>query len=237
MSELDVAWAIAELEASVYASGMDGMYQRESDEVVAEHAHVTEQILDRVLCDWRTRGYERSRKFRDCDRRAPLRDAASRGIAALKRRDELRERLGDSAPHISAGDFHLWIWSVASSLWQSGHYRESVEGAIRKPNAEAQNKLRRRDISVTDLFNQAFSEQPPAAGKPRLHRMKDGSSTTFKSVQRGARTFAGGVFAGIRHPLAHVVHHEMSEQRALEYLAPLSVLVRSVDDATLETAS
>jgi hypothetical protein len=236
MSELDTAWASKELEAFVHASGAEGLYQRESDEVVAEHAHVAEQILDRILSDWRTRGDNRSQRLRDYDQWTPLREAASRGIAALKRRDELRERLGDSPPHVSASEFLLWIWSGASSLWQSGHYREAVEGAIRKLNAEAQNKLGRRDVSEIDLFNQAFSEQPPGAGKPRLHRMRDDGSNTFKSVQRGARTFAEGVFAGIRNPLAHEVHQEMSEQQALEYLAALSVLARWVDDATFEVA-
>lgn len=237
MSELDVAWAITELEAFVHASGTDGMYQRESDDVVAGYAHVAEQILDRVLPDWRSKGDKRSQKLRDYDQWAPLRDAASRGIAALKRQDELRERLGDSAPRVSAGDFHPWIWSGASSLWQSGHYREAVEGAIRKLNAETQNKLGRRNINETDLFNQAFSDQPPTAGRPRLHRMKDDGSTTFKSVQRGARAFAEGVFAGIRNPLAHEAHQEMSEQQALEYLAALSVLARWVDEAQIEKGS
>jgi uncharacterized protein (TIGR02391 family) len=237
MSELDVAWAITELEAFVHASGTDGMYQRESDDVVAGYAHVAEQILDRVLSDWRSKGDKRSQKLRDYDQWAPLHDAASRGIAAFKRQGELRERLGDSAPRVSAGDFHPWIWSGASSLWQSGHYREAVEGAIRKLNAETQNKLGRRDINETDLFNQAFSDQPPTAGKPRLHRMKDDGSTTFKSVQRGARAFAEGVFAGIRNPLAHEADQEMSEQQALEYLAALSVLARWVDEAQIEKGS
>jgi hypothetical protein len=122
-------------------------------------------------------------------------------------------------------------------LWQSGHFREAVEGAIRKLNAETQNKLGRRDVSETDLFNQAFSEQPGTVTSPRLHRMSDDGGKTFRSVQRGARMFAEGVFAGIRNPLAHEAEQEMSEQQALEYLAALSVLARWVDDSTVEAAS
>jgi uncharacterized protein (TIGR02391 family) len=157
-----------------------------------------------------------------------------RAHEVLKRRDEIRKNLGDSAPRVSASDFHPWVWSGAESLWQSGHYREAVEGAIKKLNAEAQNKLGRRDLSETKLFNEAFSENPPSAGKPRLHRMKDDGSDTFKSVQRGARTFAEGVFAGIRNPLAHEAGAEMSQQEALEYLAALSILARWIDGSTLE---
>ena len=56
-------------------------------------------------------------------------------------------------------------------------------------------------------------------------------------MQRGARTFAEGVFAGIRNPLAHEADQEMPEQQALEYLAALSVLARWVDESTVEVAS
>lgn len=67
--------------------------------------------------------------------------------------------------------------------------------------------------------------------------MKDDGSDTYKSVQRGAMTFAEGVFAGIRNPLSHEADQELREQEALEYLAALSVLARWVDDSTVEGTS
>ena len=67
--------------------------------------------------------------------------------------------------------------------------------------------------------------------------MKDDGSDTYKSVQRGAMTFAEGVFAGIRNPLSHEAEQELSEQEALEYLAALSVLARWVDRSEVEAAS
>jgi uncharacterized protein (TIGR02391 family) len=246
MSSLDVDWAIKSLKEFVYAtdqvsydnsnnSGVVvlGTHQRVPDVKAAELAYIVEQILDRVLPEWRRTDNLSAEKPRKA-RWTHLRDWAGRGIASLERKAELREKLGDSAPHVSASDFHPWVWSGAESLWQSGHYREAVEGAIKKLNAEAQNKLGRRDLSETKLFNEAFSENPPSAGKPRLHRMKDDGSDTFKSVQRGARTFAEGVFAGIRNPLAHEAGAEMSQQEALEYLAALSILARWIDGSTLE---
>jgi uncharacterized protein (TIGR02391 family) len=163
--------------------------------------------------------------------------ATLRAREALQRDQELKENLGDNAPELSASKLHPWVWEGARSLWQSGHYREAVEGSIRKLNAETQNKLGRRDLSEDDLFKQAFSEQPPAPNSPRLHRMKDDSSKTFKSAQRGARSLAEGIFAGIRNPLAHESEVDMPEQQALEYLAALSVLARWVDESSLETAS
>ncbi|SNS50648.1 Protein of unknown function (Hypoth_ymh) [Micrococcales bacterium KH10] len=249
MTILDTDWAVASLKEFIHATEqvgynnrgntgvvVVGTHQRVSDTKAAELAYVAEQILDRVLPEWR-RVDNKTSEERQKARWKYLRDWAGRGIAALEREVELQEKLGDTAPRVSAGDFHSWVWGGASSLWRSGHFREAVEGAIRKLNAETQNKLGRRDVSETDLFNQAFSEQPAVANSPRLHRMPDDGSKTFKSVQRGARMFAEGVFAGIRNPLAHEADQEMPEQEALEYLAALSVLARWVDESTREVAS
>lgn len=236
MSALDTVWAIGELEAFVHASGSDGMYQREGDEVVAKHAHVAEQILDRVLPGWRAREDQRPKKLREYEPWGFLRDSASRGITALKRQDELREKLGDDAPQISAGNLHPWIWDGARSLWQSGHYRSAVEDAAKKLNAEAQNRVGRRDVSESDLFKQAFSLDTPVPGKSRLRRMKDDGSDTYKSMQRGAMALAEGIFAGIRNPFNHEDPRDIDEQVGLEYLAALSVLARWVDESTVEVA-
>lgn len=245
----DVDWAITSLREFIHATDqvpynnrpgsgvvMMGTHQRTPDSKAAELAYVAEQILDRVLPEWRADENKNS-EAKSKAKWKHLRDWTARGIAAIEREAELQEKLGDAAPQVSAGDFHPWIWVGASSLWHSSHYRQAVEGAIRKLNAETQNKLGRRDVSEADLFNQAFSEQPAAANNPRLHRMPNDGSKTFKSVQRGARMFAEGVFAGIRNPLAHEAEQEMPEQQALEYLAALSVLARWVDESKLEVLS
>ncbi len=246
MTGINVEWAIAELDKFIQQTvltnnsrsggGMTVITHRSStaapDAEVTKQAQVVEKILDRVVPGWRT-----DIELHKSNRWTRHREAAIRAKAELERQEEIRKNLGDDAPELSAAKLHPWVWDGASSLWQSGHFREAVEGAIRKLNAETQNKLGRRDVSETDLFNQAFSEQAPAAGRPRLYRMKNDGSSTFKSVQRGARTFAEGVFAGIRNPLAHEADQEMPEQQALEYLAALSVLARWVDESTLEVAS
>ncbi|GAB3602512.1 TIGR02391 family protein [Microbacterium aureliae] len=237
MSTLDIAWAIQELEAFVHAAGTGGMYQREEDEIVAERAHVVEQILDRVLPGWRARADQRSPKLREFEPWGHLRDCASRGIAALKRQDELSERLGDSAPTISAAQLHPWVWSGARSLWQSGHYRSAVEDAAKKVNAATQNKVGRRDVSETDLFKQAFSIYAAVSGKERLRRRPPDGSDTYRSLQRGAMALAEGIYAGIRNPFNHQDPKDIDEQTALEYLAALSVLARWVDDAQVEKGS
>ena len=238
MTGLNVAWAIGQLDRFIqqtvmtnnsrsgpgYVSISNKSSTAAPDAEVAQQAQVVEKIFDRVIPGWRS-----EIELRSSNRWTRHREAAIRAKAELERQEEIRENLGDDAPELSASNLHPWIWSGASSLWNSGHYREAVEGAIRKLNAEAQNKLGRRDVSETDLFNQAFSEQSATAKSPRLHRMPDDGGKTFKSVQRGARMFAEGVFAGIRNPLAHEVDQEMPEQQALEYLASLSVLARWIE--------
>lgn len=243
MTGLNIDWALGELDKFINQTvltnnsrsggGMTYITHSSStaapDAEVTKQAQVIEKILDRVVTGWRT-----EIELRKSNRWTRHREAAIRAKAELERQEEIRKNLGDDAPELSAAKLHPWVWDGASSLWRSGHFREAVEGAIRKLNAETQNKIGRRDVSETDLFNQAFSEQAPTAGMPRLYRMKNDGSSTFRSVQRGARTFAEGVFAGIRNPLAHEADQEMPEQQALEYLAALSVLARWVDESTLE---
>lgn len=240
MSGLNVEWALDQLDDFIRAAtvhhvpppvglvGAGTFRTTEPETEVIKRAQVVEQILERVLPNWRSLEVDTRRK-----KWARHHEASLRARVNLRQQEELRKNLGDDAPDLSAANLHPWVWDGASSLWHSGHFREAVEGAIRKLNAETQNKLGRRDVSETDLFNQAFSEQPPSANNPRLYRMPDDGSKTFKSVQRGARMFAEGVFAGIRNPLAHEAEQEMPEQLALEYLAALSVLARWVHESDL----
>lgn len=241
---MNTEWAIEQLDDFIKATtvtyvpsppssiGFHSYNTSASEDEVVKRAQVVEQILDRVVPGWRS-----EIKKKDRQKWSVHYEASIRAREALLRADEVRKNLGEDAPDLSAAELHPWIWNGASSLWKSGHYREAVEGAIKKLNAETQNKVGRRDVSETDLFKQAFSMDEAKFGKARLRRMKDDGSDTYKSVQRGAMTFAEGVFAGIRNPLSHEAEQELSEQEALEYLAALSVLARWVDGSGVEVAS
>ena len=243
---MNVEWAIGELDKFItmtvmtnnsrsgrgYVSITHTSSTASSDADVTEQAQVVEKILDRVVPTWRT-----DIDLSKTNRWTRHREAAIRAREELVRAEEVNQNLGENAPELSAAELHPWIWSGASSLWQSGHYREAVEGAIKKLNAETQNKVGRRDVSETNLFKQAFSTDQPKTDAARLRRMKNDGSDTYKSVQRGAMSFAEGVFAGIRNPLSHEVDQELSEQEALEYLAALSVLARWVDQSQTEASA
>jgi uncharacterized protein (TIGR02391 family) len=165
------------------------------------------------------------------------RETAQRAITLLERAAEVREKLGEDAPTLDASRLHPWAWEGARSMWQSRHYRQAVVDALKKVNAEAQNRTGRHDLSETDLFTQLFSANPPKPGEPRLRLRDDEGSDTFRNLHRGARALAEGLFAGIRNVVSHTVAEtEADEQVALEQLAAVSVLARWVDDARLETA-
>ena len=244
MNGLNTVWALQEL--SKFASQTEMSYPPPSPGIVdlsgrmvtaaknddiTRQAQVVEQILDRVVPGWKE--LEANTKV---NRWMRHRAAALRAKEAIERDQEMRENLGENAPEISAANLHPWVWSGAKSLWQSGHFRSAVEDAAKKVNAETQNKVGRRDLSETKLFQESFSENAPQPGKPRLRRTKNDGSDTYKSLQRGAMAFAEGVYAGIRNPFNHEEPQDIDEQVALEYLAALSVLARWVDESSLEVA-
>ncbi|WP_405447280.1 TIGR02391 family protein [Streptomyces erythrochromogenes] len=240
----DIAWARAELARFLELTTLyhppdppgvafitSRMSNRGEQKDIAASAQVVEQILDRVLPRWRTEVPD-SRVNRWCRHR----EAAQRADAVLERDTEIRARLGDDAPDLNAAAMHPWAWEGARPLWQSGHFREAVTAAARKVNAETQNKLDRKDVSETRLFQQAFSQDAPKAGQPRLRLMQDDGSDTYRSVHRGAAAFAEGFFAAIRNPNSHADGlPDLPQHEALEQLAALSVLARWVAAAAVVT--
>lgn len=159
MSDIDREWAISELSKFITAikiirdpsPGIFAVINVKSEEEISSQAYVVDRILDVVFPNWR-------QEFPDprADEWIGYYEVALRAKTALERQTEIEEKLGDNSPHIAASQLHPWIWEGARSLWNSGHFREAVSAAVRKINAETQNKIGRRDISETDLFKQAF---------------------------------------------------------------------------------
>jgi hypothetical protein len=113
MTRLDKEWAIGEIDAFLYAtdqivpdmsgSGITyfGTVQRSSETEAAQHAHVVEQILDRVIPTWSSNHKPSSdREWQH------LREWAARARTVLQREEELRERLRDGAPDMDASRLH-----------------------------------------------------------------------------------------------------------------------------------
>jgi hypothetical protein len=238
VAKLDTDWAIDEIDAFLHVTervpsrhpNVIGFFMRGPQTEASERAHVVEQILDRTLPGW-----GKDRPVKDVEHRW-LRDLASRGKAALQRSAELAEKLGDNAPDMGAGNLHPWAWESGRSFWNNGHYHQAVMQAAMRVNSETQAKLGRVDVSETKLFNEAFSLDEPKPGAPRLRLREDDGSDTYKSLHRGARAFAEGLYAAIRNPGMHTPPPADGgeEQLALEQLAAFSLLSRWVAQAGIK---
>lgn len=236
---MDPQWAVSEMDQFLQVTSQVvpdmgpgifyfGTVMRGPGTDAAARAHVIEQILDRVLPGW-----QRDRPAKDEDFRW-LRDQASRAKAALERSAELADKLGDDAPDMDAGNLHPWSWENGRSYWNTGHYHQAVMQAAIRINAETQAKLGRLDVSETALFNEAFSMSDPKPDVARLRLGENDGSKTYENLHRGARSFAEGLYVGIRNPGMHVPHGGGEEQLALEQLAAFSLLARWVDQARVE---
>lgn len=208
---------------------------RGTEDEITTQAVIVERILTHLDSGWRDDLVEEEGYLHQWD---GLRTLALRAAAAVESAEEIRANLGDNAPQLGASAFHPWAWEGAKSLWQSGHYREAVTAAARKINAEAQNKLSRRDLSEVKLFQEALSTKtPPTPERPQLRIVQDDGGETYKNIQRGVMAFAEGCYAAIRNPNSHEVDlPDLAEHEALEQLAAFSQLARWIDGATVVTS-
>jgi Protein of unknown function (Hypoth_ymh) len=160
------------------------------------------------------------------------REASQELAGHLGSLEEAQRILGPTGPHLAAARLHPWIWNAAVSLWDGGHRREAVQAAAQALlDSHLPAKLGVPAArSAKDLVTQAFSTDPPAAGKPRL-RLADypDRSASWTSQHEGAQFFGMGCAQLIRNLVTHGAQPD--EQTALEQLAALSLLARLVDRA------
>jgi uncharacterized protein (TIGR02391 family) len=167
---------------------------------------------------------------------AMARNQAQRGLGILAAMDEWAVNLAPAAPVLPADQFHPWVWDAARTYWDSEHYRAAVDAAANAINAHTQTKIGRREVFDTDLMNQVFTDKPKP-GQAYLQLPGNLTDQTVKSRNRALRPFAEGCFAGIRNPAAHEHGPDWDEQKALEYLAALSILARWIEECVVQHAT
>ena len=147
----------------------------------------------------------------------------------------------EPSPTTGVEAMHPLIWGAARRLWNDRHYRYAVAAAADVLVANVKNTTGRNDIAETALWQETFSDKPPAPGqsgqapKPRLRWPGKPTDRDVKTMNDGLRQFAPGVHMVIRNPATHSTD-ELSEQEALERLAVLSLLARWVEACELQTA-
>ena len=156
----------------------------------------------------------------------------NRLVGILEGQGDYQQIFGPVGPTLAASQLHLWVWNAAASLWDDGHYEPAVHEAAKAVELRTQLKLDRRGMDGKDLYAQAFSTKDPKPGEPRL-RFPDVDPAEqpkrWTSAHEGAMFLGMGCAQGIRNPQAHP-SPDLTEQKALEQLAALSVLARWVEE-------
>jgi len=155
-------------------------------------------------------------------------------IGRIRSDADIDEILEPEGPHLSATDFHPWVWHAAVDLWSDGYHREALQTAA---TAVFDHHLPAKlgiQAKSADLVGIAFNLDPPAPDRPRLRipGFQQGTDS-WKNAHEGARYLGVGCIKAIRNLATHELEHE--EQLALEQLACLSVFARWVSGADLMT--
>ncbi len=123
---------------------------------------------------------------------------------------------------------HPVILGNAYQLFRDGHLREAVLNSI----MAVFDFIRSRSNSKEDgdrLVGQVFSLKKP------LLILSELESESGQNDQKGFMQIFNGAYQGIRNPKAHSLDHDLTEQKAAQYLIFASLLARRVEEATRVT--
>lgn len=127
----------------------------------------------------------------------------------------------DGSPVFALNLLDQVIAEAALPLWGSGKYRQAVNDAATGLNKFAQDRLGRHDVYDLKLMNEAFSDESPKLGKPRLRCPGDHQLLEIRDQQNGARQLAAAAFLAIRNP-AHHMTGDWNPVTAFHHLTILS---------------
>ena len=152
----------------------------------------------------------------------------------------LQKSQGDSPPMRAVRPAHdspnhdLWhllhptVVKVAKSRFDSGHYADAVEAALKEVNDVVRQIVRDKigkEYDGADLMNRAFSVEKPVIV------LDDLSTMTGRGIQTGYMQIFAGTMTGIRNPKAHS-NIQIDSARALHFLFVASLLLSKIDEST-----
>lgn len=155
-----------------------------------------------------------------------------RAIAILEQikvhfEEELADGSGGGGEKIlrayGALDLHPEIARAASDLYRDGYYANAIEDSVKALNAFV--RLRSGlDEDGDTLMRKAFTPHGPVLA---FNALADDSD---RNEQKGFMELFAGAVAGLRNPRAHKIVKDDPE-RALEFIAFVSLLAKLADDA------
>ena len=167
-----------------------------------------------------------------------LLDEASEKLLLIEKMNELvmtmekvRVRLAgmqsSDLPQVGALQrLHPEIAKVSARLFRDEHYSEAILEAFKAVNSYVKQKSRLA-LDGQHLMEQAFKEDDPVV------RLNKGSTQSDKDEQKGFKFLYMGAMTGIRNPKAHELVTLSDPDRALEYLALASLLMRRAEESTV----
>jgi len=121
-------------------------------------------------------------------------------------------------------EIHPEIEQAVVKLFRDGHYANAVEDACKVLDGLVKIRSGKYDISGTELMQNVFSPKNPVL------RFSDLQTQTEQSEQQGMMFLYAGAMLALRNPRAHEIIEDDPE-KALEYIAFLSLLAKSLDKA------
>jgi uncharacterized protein (TIGR02391 family) len=121
---------------------------------------------------------------------------------------------------------HPSITGVARKRFESGHYADAVEAALKHINAAVKAFMRKttgKELDGSSLMHTAFSPKQP------FIVLADLSTISGQSIQQGYMELFAGAMSGVRNPKAHD-NIEIDEPRAIHFLFLASLLNYKLDE-------
>jgi len=119
---------------------------------------------------------------------------------------------------------HPEIERVVAKLFRDGHYANAVEDACKVLDGLVKIRSGKHDLSGTELMQNVFSPKNPVL------KFSDLQTQSEQSEQQGMIFLYAGAMLSLRNPRAHEIIEDDPE-KALEYIAFLSLLAKSLDKA------
>jgi uncharacterized protein (TIGR02391 family) len=123
-------------------------------------------------------------------------------------------------------ELHPKILLAAKSRFETGHYADSVEAALKEINLAVKERVHSetgKEYDGADLMRRAFSPNNPVIV------LADLSTQSGKAEQQGYMEIFAGAMTGVRNPKAHA-NLKIGRSRALHLLFLASLLMWKLDD-------
>jgi uncharacterized protein (TIGR02391 family) len=123
---------------------------------------------------------------------------------------------------------HPEVARISKSRFESGHYADSVEAAMKEVNVIVKKKVRdaiHQELDGAPLMERAFS-----INNPVIKLEDDLTTDTGKNIQLGYMRLFAGAMIGVRNPKAHE-NVVIDANRAMHFLFLASLLLYKIDEA------